>query len=64
MSIAVPLYGFGASGGLRARVFGETSEPLNPKENDIWIKTSVAINGCELSDKTLPIGWSRSEERR
>lgn len=58
MSIAVPLYGFGASGGLRARVFGETSEPLNPKENDIWIKTSVAINGCELSDKTLPIGWS------
>ena len=47
-----------AGGGLRARVFGETSAPLNPKENDIWIKTSVAINGCELSDKTLPIGWS------
>lgn len=59
MSIAVPLYGFGSSGGgLRARVFDGTSAPPNPKENDIWIKTSVAINGCELSDKTLPIGWS------
>ena len=47
-----------AGGGLRARVFDGTSEPPNPKENDIWIKTSVAINGCELSDKTLPISWS------
>lgn len=39
MSIAVPLYGFGASGGgLNLRVSGGTSAPQNPKENDIWIQ--------------------------
>lgn len=39
MSIAVPLYGFGASGGgLNLRVLGGTSAPQNPKENDIWIQ--------------------------
>lgn len=49
MSIAVPLYGFGASGGgLNLRVLGGTSAPQNPKENDIWLQTNVAINGAEL----------------
>lgn len=43
MSIAVPLYGFGASGGgLNLRVSGGTSAPQNPKENDIWIQIDSA----------------------
>lgn len=54
------LYGNGGSGngGFKARVFDGTTPPSSPKDNDVWINTSVAINGCELSDKTLPIGWS------
>lgn len=51
------LYGNGGSG-LRLRIFGGTNAPLNPKNNDIWVKTSTAIGAWELSDKTLPISWA------
>ena len=35
-------------GGLNLRVLGGTSAPQNPKENDIWLQTNVAINVAEL----------------
>lgn len=41
--------GGGGGGGLNFRVVGGTSEPSNPKENEIWINTSVEINGYALS---------------
>lgn len=44
--------------GFKARIFDGTSPPSSPKDNDIWINTSIAINGWELSDKALPIGWA------
>lgn len=44
--------------GFKARIFYATNPPSNPQENDISIHTSVPINGWELSDKTLPIGWA------
>lgn len=47
------LYGNGG-GGLRLRTFGGTSAPSNPRDNDIWIKTDIAIAAWELSDKTFP----------
>ena len=28
---------------LKLRVFGGTTAPSNPKDNDIWVKTSIAI---------------------
>ena len=40
------LYGNGGSGGgvgLNFRIIGGTSTPSNPKENDIWVNTSVDI---------------------
>ena len=51
------LYGSGG-GGLRLRIFDGSSAPSNPKDNDIWIKTSTAIEEWELSDKALPISWA------
>ena len=41
----------GQNGGgnlLRLKVVGSTSAPSNPKENTIWIKTSVPILECQL----------------
>lgn len=52
------LYGNGGGSGLKLRIFDGTSAPSNPKDNDIWIKTSTAIEAWELSDKTLPISWA------
>lgn len=51
MSIAVPLYGFGASGGgLNLRVLGGMTAPANPQENCIWVQTDVAISKWEFSE--------------
>ena len=52
------LYGNGGGSGLKLRIFDGTSAPSNPKDNDIWIKTSTAIEYWELSDKTFPISWA------
>lgn len=61
MSIAVPLYGFGTGGGdrLKLRIFSGTSAPSNPKDNDIWVKTSVAISPWEFSEVANPT-WAMS----
>ena len=47
MSIAVPLEGFGSSGGaaLNFKIVGGTEQPENPSENTIWVNTSVDITG-------------------
>lgn len=45
------LYGNGGSGGgLNFKLVGGTTEPANPKENLIWIKTDVAISGYSFSE--------------
>ena len=46
-------------GGLNLRVFGSTSAPQNPKENDIWLQTSVPINGTEIFPITPT--WANAE---
>ena len=46
------LYGNGGSGGasdLNFKVVGGTSAPSSPKENTIWVNTSVAITGWAFS---------------
>lgn len=37
------------SGGLNTKVVGGTTKPTNPRENTIWVNTSVAITGYVLS---------------
>lgn len=37
--------GGGGGGGLNFRVVGGTTQPTNPKENDIWINTDADITG-------------------
>lgn len=51
MSITVPLYGFGGGGGaaLNFKVVGGLEQPINPKENTIWVKTDVDITGWVFS---------------
>lgn len=49
----------GQNGGgnlLRLKVVGSTSAPSNPKENTIWIKTSVPILGCQVFFNELTYG--------
>lgn len=46
--------GGGGVGGLNFRVVGGTSEPSNPKENEIWINTSAEINGYVLATDQPP----------
>lgn len=36
-------------GGLNLKVVGGTTKPTNPRENTIWVNTSVAITGYVLS---------------
>lgn len=44
-------------GSLNFRIFGGTSAPSNPKENDIWVKTETKITGYSFSVKapTAPV---------
>lgn len=39
---------------LRLRIFGGTSVPSSPQENDIWVQTDVAISGWEFSETKNP----------
>lgn len=39
----------GSGGGLNLKVVGGTTQPANPRENTIWIKTTTAITGYVLS---------------
>lgn len=39
---------------LKLRVFGGTSAPSSPKDNDIWIKTSVSIPNWHITNVTKP----------
>lgn len=52
------MIGFTNAGGgvdrLNMRVFGSTSAPASPKENDIWIKTSAAILNWRITNVTSP----------
>lgn len=59
MSIAVPLYGFGASGGgayTGPKVIGSPAQPSNPKDNTVWVQTSTPISSWEMSNVATP-GW-------
>lgn len=47
--------GFGGGGGLNLRVYGGTSAPASPKENDIWVKTNLAIPGWALLDQKITL---------
>lgn len=51
MSIAVPLYGFGASGsaGVNFKIVGGTTQPTTARENTIWVNTDTAISGWAFS---------------
>ncbi len=39
----------GGGGGLNLKVVGGTTQPTNPRENTIWVKTTTAITGYVLS---------------
>lgn len=39
----------GGGGGLNLKVVGGTTQPTNPRENTIWINTTIAITGYVLS---------------
>ena len=41
----------GSGGGLNYKIVGNTTEPGNPKENTIWIKTDVKITCHTFSEK-------------
>ena len=57
MSSNVPLYGFGGGGiKLPFRVIGGTTQPSNPKDGDIWVKTSVPIMRTEFANGTWASG--------
>lgn len=54
------LEGFGTSGDrLKLRIFSGTSAPSNPKDNDIWVNTNVAIPSWEFSETANPT-WTMS----
>lgn len=55
------LYGNGgvSKDRLKLRIFGGTTVPSSPQENDIWLQTNVAINGWELFPITPT--WQVSE---
>lgn len=55
------LYGNGgvSKDRLKLRIFGGTTAPSSPQENDIWLQTNVAINGWELFPITPT--WQVSE---
>ena len=50
------LYGNGGKDRLKLRIFGQTTPPPNPKNNDIWVNTSLPIGGWEFSEVSNP-GW-------
>lgn len=43
------LYGANGSAALNFRIIGGTTQPQSPRENDIWVNTSVPINGWIFS---------------
>ena len=54
------LYGNGGNDRLKLRVFGGTSAPSSPQENDIWVKTSISIPSWEFSETAAPT-WGMSK---
>ena len=48
------LYGNGGKDRLKLRIFGQTTPPPNPKNNDIWVNTSLPIGGWEFSEVSNP----------
>lgn len=50
------LYRNGGKDRLKLRIFGQTTPPPNPKNNDIWVNTSLPIGGWEFSEVSNP-GW-------
>ena len=48
------LYGNGGKDRLKLRIFGQTTPPPNPKNNDIWVNTSLPIGGWEFSEISNP----------
>lgn len=50
------LYGNGGKDRLKLRILGQTTPPPNPKNNDIWVNTSLPIGGWEFSEVSNP-GW-------
>lgn len=53
------LYGNGGKDRLKLRIFGQTTPPPNPKNNDIWVNTSLPIGGWEFSEVSNPT-WGTS----
>ena len=53
------LYGSGGKDRLVLRIFGQTSAPADPKNNDIWVNTSIPIGGWEFSEISNPT-WGTS----
>lgn len=62
MSIAVPLYGFGASGGgyTGPKVIGSPTQPSDPKGNTVWVQTSTTISSWEMSEVATTPGWNEA----
>ena len=57
------MIGFTNAGGfdrLKLRIFNGTSAPSNPQENDIYVKTSIAIPSWEFSETANPT-WTMSK---
>lgn len=56
------LYGNGGKDRLKLRIFGGTTAPSNPKDNDIWVKTSIAIpNNRIFINKVTSNFWNKVE---
>ena len=53
------LFGYGGKDRLKLRIFGQTTPPPNPKNNDIWVNTSLPIGGWEFSEVSNPT-WGTS----
>lgn len=50
MSIPVPLHGFGSGGApLNFNVVGGLTQPADPKENTIWVRTSTNVSSWTLA---------------
>lgn len=50
MSIPVPLHGFGSGGApLNFNVAGGLTQPADPKENTIWVRTSTNVSSWTLA---------------
>lgn len=63
-----PTNAHGGGGALNLKVVGGTTQPTNPRENTIWINTSVAITGYVLSPTQPETGteglvWLRTAEK-